>query len=430
MRVISILKRTIIAAAVVALGVIAAPGESRVASAGSVSTRAVWFSFYEYSTYGLKNQTQAAFEKNAETIFKNIKDSGCNTVYMHTRMFDDAIYPSKVVGWSSYIATNGSKLGYDPLKILVKKAHAKGLKIHAWMNPYRVTPNKILNPAKTKTINRVVKQVKEIINNNKVDGIHFDDYFYSTSSSYYKKTTETKRKKYVNKLIKKVYKTVKKKSSKLLFGISPAGNYEYSMSIGGDVKTWLSKKGYIDYIVPQIYWSDKYKTSSGYVKMFTNRYKLWTEMNKIDLPMYIGLGLYRAGIKPDAYDKGWKKKNTNLKSQLQMIKAGNTEGYSLFTYGDLTSSHAKKELKNFYKELAWIKLNKTKVTLKKGENFTLTAKWFPNAYSGATIKFKSLNPELATVNKYGVITALAKEGSVKIQAYYGDKKKNCTVVLD
>ncbi|MCR4605158.1 MAG: family 10 glycosylhydrolase [Eubacterium sp.] len=419
-------KKLVITAVVMVAAAFLVPKPSQ---AGSVSTRAVWFSFYEYSMYGLKNQTEAGFTSNAKKIFKTIKESGCNTVYMHVRMFDDAIYPSKVVKWSDYIATNGSKLGYDPLKILVKEAHKKKLQIHAWMNPYRVTVSKILNPAKKKTINRIVKQVKEIINNYDVDGIHFDDYFYNSTS--YKKVKAKTRRKNVNKMIKKVYKTVKKKNKNLLFGVSPAGNFEYSMSIGADVKTWMSKKGYIDYIVPQIYWSDKYKLVTGkYTKLFTERYKYWTSMNKIDLPMYIGLGLYRAGLKPDNQDKGWKKKNTNLKEQLKMIKAGNTEGYALFTYGDLTASHAKKELKNFFKELAWIRLNETKIKLKKGKTFQLTSSWYPARYSGSTIKYKSLNEELATVSSKGVITALASEGTVKIQAYCGKKTKNCTVTLE
>ena len=421
------LKKLIIAVALVAVSVACAQVEAPEAQAGSIGTRAVWVSFYELPNIGLKNRTESAFRTNATKVFTNIKSYGCTDVYFHVRAFDDAIYPSKVVGWSEYIVDKGKTLPYDPLKILVEIAHKKGLKFHAWMNPYRVTKSKILNPAKAATNTRIVKQVKEIINNYDVDGIHFDDYFYT---SQYPKVKAATRRKNVNKLIKKVYKAVKAKDKNLLFGISPAGNYDYCMSIGADVKTWMSKSGYIDYIVPQIYWSDKYKTSSGYTKMFTNRLKLWRSLNKNDIPMYIGLALYRTGLKPDKSDLGWSKKNTNLKEQVQMIRSGNTEGYALFTYGDLLASHSKKELKNFLKEISWIHLNSTTVTLKKDETYQLTATWRPTVYTaGGAITFKSLDESIATVTEDGLITAI-ESGTVKIQAISGDKKKNCTVTIE
>ena len=400
------------------------------ANAGSTKHRAVWVCFYEYYSTGLSNRTEAAFKSNAEKLFKSIKNYGCNEVYFHVRAFDDAIYPSKIVGWSSYMCSDKKSPGYDPLKILVEKAHAHNLKIHAWMNPYRVTTKKILNPAKSKTRKRIVSQVKEIIDNYDVDGIHFDDYFY-LGSKYNKVKAKTKRKN-VNKLIKEVYKTVKAKSKDLEFGISPAGNIEYSMSIGGDVKTWLSKKGYIDYIVPQIYWSDQYKLSGTMHKLFSERLAAWRSLNKIDLPMYIGMGVYRAGkkkkqVKPDY---GWAKKSNNLVTQLKKIKDGNCEGYSLFAYGDMVGSTARKEMNKFLIELGWITLNKTSVTIKKGETFKLTAKWSPakNPCSD-DIDFRSLDGEIAIVDKNGVITAL-KAGTCKVQAISGDKVKSCTVTVE
>ena len=407
-----------------------AMGKSDVARAGSTAHRGVWVAFYEFAAAGLSNRTEAAFRKNAETMFKNIKNYGCNEVYFHVRAYDDAIYPSKIVGWSSYMCNDKRSPGYDPLKILVELAHKEKLKLHAWMNPYRVTTSKILNPAKKSTINRVVNQVKEIVDNYDVDGIHFDDYFYLGSA--YSKVKGSTRRKNVNKLIKKVYSTVKNKDKNIEFGISPAGNYEYCMEIGADVKTWMSKKGYIDYILPQIYWSDQYKLGGKMHKLFTERLALWRDLNKIDLPMYIGLAVYRAGhnlsaVKPDY---GWGKKKNNLATQLAKIKDGNTEGYSLFAYTDMLASRTKKEMKNFLLELSWIKLNKTSVTLKKGETFTFSAAWKPaKVTDGPEIEFKSMDENIATVNEDGVVTALAEEGTVKIKAFSGSKSKTCTITI-
>ncbi|MBO6108454.1 MAG: family 10 glycosylhydrolase [Eubacterium sp.] len=401
-------------------------GAGSVSEAKTIAHRGVWVAFYEFSAAGLSNRTEAAFRVNAEKLFKNIKSYGCNDVYFHVRMFDDAIYPSNVVGWSEYISSDKRSPGYDPLQILVEACHAKGLKFHAWMNPYRVTADKILNPAKQKTIDRITAQVKEIIDNYEVDGIHFDDYFYSGTK--YASVKPAKRRKKVNKMVRAVYRTVKAKDENLLFGISPAGNYEYAMEIGADVKTWMSNPGYIDYIIPQIYWSDQYKLGGKVTSLFSERLELWRSLNVIDVPMYIGLGLYRTGI-ASSTDLGWGKKDTNIAEQIGQISSGNSEGYVLFAYTDLFADHAKNEVQTFLNAIAWIKLNKTSVELKPGETFTLEPKWKPAKYVyGDDFEFKSFDETIATVDDMGVITAVSP-GTVKIQVYAEGKKKNCTVTV-
>lgn len=422
-----ILKRgLLILGIVIACTVMGSAGEP-VAKAGSYTHRGVWVAFYEFYSAGLSNRTEAAFRKNAEKMFKKISDYGCNEVYFHVRAFDDAIYPSKIVGWSKYLSTDGRALPYDPLKILVELAHAQNLKLHAWMNPYRVTTDKILDPAKKKTIKRIVNQVKEIIDNYEVDGIHFDDYFY-LGDSYSHVKASTRRKK-VNKMVKAVHDAVKEKSESLEFGISPAGNYEYCMSIGADVKTWLSEPGYIDYIIPQIYWSDVYKMNGKMTKLYSERLALWQEANKIDLPMYIGLGLYRAG-KGVSPDYGWSRSNSNLRDQARLLKSGNCEGYTLFAYSDIDSSEARKEMKNFLEEIAWIKLNKSKVTLSAGETFQLEPTWMPMKYEGDDdFQFESSDESIATVDETGLVTPVADSGTVKIWVESGEKKKACTITI-
>ena len=83
--------------------------------------RGVWIAFYEYKKAGLKNKSEAVFRKNADKLFKKIKDNGCNAVFFHVRAFDDAIWPSENFKFSSYM---GKKTpNYDPLAILVESAH-------------------------------------------------------------------------------------------------------------------------------------------------------------------------------------------------------------------------------------------------------------------------------------------------------------------
>lgn len=394
---------------------------TREAEAGSLATRGVWVSCFEYGDIGLAGKSESEFRANADKLFYNISTNGCNAVYFHVRSFDDAIYPSSVVGWSKRFLGDGGIPSYNPLKILVSSAHKYGLKFHAWMNPYRVTMSKTLDPGKDATTERVVKQAKEILNHYAVDGIHFDDYFY-TKESKYKKVSKAQRMANVNKMVHKVHKAARKKGK--LFGISPAGDLSYCEEIGADVRTWMSEKGYVDYIVPQIYWSDEYILNGKKTKLFTQRLSLWQSLNTRDIPMYIGLAAYRAGEKI-AGDKGWKKSSTNLSRQINKIRAGNTEGYVLFCYSDLYRSGAQKEIKNLLANIATIRLNHKKVKRRVGKTVQLNVSVWPSRLKGK-IKFKSGNKKIATVSASGKVTA-KKAGKVRIYAYYGSKKRGCTV---
>ena len=145
-----------------------------------------------------------------------------NRIIVQVRPSGDALYRSSYFPTSEYISgKQGRKISYDPLAIMVREAHQKGMKIEAWVNPYRVSFNtsyakldKIIrqgygmdlpdpavkrnvlsyggklyyNPSKPEVRNLIINGVKEIVRNYDVDGIHMDDYFYpSFSSKNYKK---------------------------------------------------------------------------------------------------------------------------------------------------------------------------------------------------------------------------------------------------
>lgn len=408
---------------VMALLVGMGPGTTT-AEAGSFRVKGVWVSCFEFEQVGLSNKTESEFRKNANTLFGNIKSSGCNTVYFHVRSHDDAIYPSSVTGWSKWVSRNKTALPYNPLKILVEYAHKYGLKFHAWMNPYRITSKKVLDPSKEETVDRIVAQVKEIVNNYGVDGIHFDDYFYPTNEKKYNGVDTYSRMEYVNEMVRKVYKAVKAKSSRLQFGISPSGNVKYCEKIGADVKTWMSKSGYVDYIIPQIYWSDQYLLDGKKTALFKERLAEWRSLNQRDVPMYIGLALYKGGYSLKD-DLGWKKRSNNIANQLAQIKAGNTEGYVLFSYTNFYSAKAAKEMKNYLAKIGTVKLNKKKKTLRAGKTFKLSATVAPARISGK-VKWKSSNGKIATVTRNGTVKAKRK-GKVKIYAYCGKLKQKCDV---
>lgn len=308
--------------------------------------RGVWISFGDYKNAGLYNQSQSKFTANADAYFKKLKADGINTIYFHVVPCNDAIYPSKYLGWSSYMFESAPN--YDPLEILVEKAHKYNMSFHAWLNPYRKKMGVIFNPGKTSSTNRIVRITKEILQNYEVDGIHFDDYFYPSRSkgAQFYKVSVAKRKKVINNMVKKIYKTVKSYNKNLLFGISPAGNIEYAESLGCDLKSWLSKDGYIDYIIPQIYWSDQYRLSGKTVKMYSNRLNEWLDLNENDTPMFIGLALYRAGSRSSS-DLGWSRKNNNIVTQIRQLKREGCEGFVLFSSSYLYKSVTQKEVRKY-----------------------------------------------------------------------------------
>ena len=94
-------------------------GQKQTVKAGSFDVRGVWVSCFEYETVGLCNKTESEFRVNANRLFYQLKANGCNTVYFHVRAYDDAIYPSKIVGWSERLTAKGKAPSYDPLKLLV-----------------------------------------------------------------------------------------------------------------------------------------------------------------------------------------------------------------------------------------------------------------------------------------------------------------------
>lgn len=374
--------------------------------------RAVWISYLEFGGANMSKMSKSSFQSYINKLFTNCKNLGLNTVIVQVRPMGDALYSSSYFPWSSYASgKQGKSPGYDPLAYMVKAAHNRGLKIQAWLNPYRVTTTgtnvKALssdnqarkwrsssssskkrnvltfngalyyNPAKSDVQNLIVKGVKEIVKNYDVDGIHFDDYFYPALGSQYKSNFDAKeykayvkrckaqkksaksivswRRSNVNNLVKKVYKAVKSIDKNVEFGVSPAGNISNLYASDRyyvDVKTWMKSTGYVDYICPQIYWSFTHS-----ICPYTNTVKQWAALkknNKIDL--YIGLAAYRAGITTAEAraigDMGWTKSKQELKKQVVTgRKVSKVNGFVFYRYDNLFSSKLKQERTNLKKVL-------------------------------------------------------------------------------
>lgn len=381
-------------------------------AASAAELRGIWISYIDYEDAGLYDQSEASFKANSDAMFKKLKLYGFNTVYFQVRPYDDAVYPSDIFKWCTYLAP--SEPSYDPLEILVEKAHKYGLSFHAWINPYRITQEKILNPAKNSSTKRIVDGVKEIIENYDVDGIHFDDYFYPSKHKgmQYYSVPVSERKENVNDMIRTVYSTIKKHNPDLTFGISPAGNTEYAESIGCDLETWVNGDGYVDYIIPQLYWSDNYMTSEGKTNFYSDTLEEWTTLICGEKPTYIGLALYKSGMN-SSVDRGWKKSNSNITNQIKLERDYGCDGYVMFSYRSIFTKEGKKEFANYVKSLSGLKLTKTSLTLKKGKTYNIKSKVKVKSKFKTAFRYKSEISRIASVSQSGKIKA-KKRGTTKI----------------
>lgn len=297
---------------------------------------AVWISYIDLQPMIL-GKSKTEFKENISKAYKEIKDLGCNTVYVHVRSFGDAYYSSEFYPYSKGITGEiGVVPGFDPLEIMIQEAHSSDLSFHAWINPMRCETEenmeKIsdsydlkqwysdskkydeylvkvdsdnhywLNPGVDAVRKLIADGAAEIVKNYDVDGIHIDDYFYPTTDTYFdagiyvengvKESLSEWRKNNVSKMVKSIYSSIKEQNPDVLFGVSPQGNMENNYEfMYADVKKWCSEEGYLDYIVPQIYFG--FENSA---KPFTRTTEEWSNIVTCDnVSLVIGLGVYKIG---------------------------------------------------------------------------------------------------------------------------------------
>lgn len=351
--------------------------------------RGVWVSYMELSMENESSKTQKAFEDKFTEIAQKCRESGFNTLIVQVRPFCDALYKSSYFPWSHILTgTQGENPQYDALQIMCDICKENNLKIHAWINPYRVssneTPKKLsdnnpyiknseigiktdngifLDPSNETAQQLISDGVKEIAENYDVDGIQFDDYFYPTEDeSFDKKQYEAYIEKYgkensmsldnwrmqnVNTLICKVYRTIKSVDSSVEFGISPQGNIGNNDGLYADVKSWCTCKGFADYICPQIYFSLENPALT-----FEDCLDSWTSLDfDENVKLYVGLGGYKAGN--GEYDEEtWLLSDSILADEYDILRNNKSvRGFMLYGYNSLEDDTAKKEINNLINAL-------------------------------------------------------------------------------
>ncbi len=152
------------------------------------------------------NLPPARQQAEAIAILDRAKSLHLNAIVLQVRPSADAIYPSRLEPWSEFLTGQQGKApepAWDPLAFWISQAHARGMELHAWFNPYRArhsaarTPNAREHIANTKP--QVVRQygkfqwmdpgeeaaarqtldvILDVVRRYDIDGVHIDDYFY------------------------------------------------------------------------------------------------------------------------------------------------------------------------------------------------------------------------------------------------------------
>lgn len=263
----------------------------------------------------IRTMSEAQIKEMFIQTLDSLAEAGCNAVIFQVRPQADAFYPSELEPWSRFLTGVQGQAPdpiWDPLQFMIEESHNRGMELHAWCNPYRVTSNDqeelapdhlffsnpdifkrygkqlYFDPGEPASREHTISVIADIVRRYDVDAIHFDDYFYPYPVKYEEFHDDASFVKYAKEqgfeywqkgdwrrnnvaiLMKELNDTIKSIKPWVRFGISPFGihrnlsetpdssgsatnglsNYE---ALFADVPDW-GVKGYIDYIVPQLYW--------------------------------------------------------------------------------------------------------------------------------------------------------------------------------
>ncbi|WP_320783325.1 glycoside hydrolase family 10 protein [Streptomyces sp. CRN 30] len=279
-----------------------------------------------------------------------------NAVFFQVRPAADALWPSAYEPWSECLSgVQGRDPGWDPLGTAVAEAHARGLELHAWFNPYRVAshtdPSRLAashparknpdwvvpyggklyyNPGLPEVRAFVQDAMADAVRRYEVDGVHFDDYFYpypvagqsfddgaaySTFGSGFESKADWRRDN-IDRLIKEMAARVKRTRPAARFGVSPFGVWRNAATdprgsqtragvqtyddLHADTRKWVAE-GWLDYIVPQLYWNIGLE-AADYAELLP----WWAAVARDSrTELYIGEALYKAGdeTQPEAWQE-------------------------------------------------------------------------------------------------------------------------------
>ena len=114
-----------VAVAVAVLAAVAGCGRQRPApvTPAMPTFRGLWITRWDYLT-----------RQDVERSLDEAARLGVTDVFFQVRGQADAFYRSELEPWGHQLG--GGDPGYDPLAVAVARAHARGLRLHAWINVY------------------------------------------------------------------------------------------------------------------------------------------------------------------------------------------------------------------------------------------------------------------------------------------------------
>ena len=286
-------------------------------------------------------------------LLDSLQAIGINAIVFQVRPTADALYQSAYEPSSHWLTgTQGDSLTWDPLQWTIDQAHRRHMEVHVWLNPYRVNLAKTdtsmisaehvwrqhpewfweynkqwyFDPGLDVTREWICTIVQDIISRYDVQAIHMDDYFYpypvgklqipdaETFAAHPRGFEDIRewRRNNVNLAIQDISATIRECKDSVQFGISPFGvwrnasvdstgsattagitNYD---DLYADIRLWI-KNGWIDYVLPQLYWEIGKKAADYEVLAHW-----WAnEVRGTDCKLYIGMAPYRLeGAKRDS----------------------------------------------------------------------------------------------------------------------------------
>jgi uncharacterized lipoprotein YddW (UPF0748 family) len=269
-----------------------------------------------------------------------------NAILLQIRPASDALYASQREPWSAFLSgRQGEGPGYDPLAYAISEAHARGIELHAWFNPFRAAihtddsaaanhvtrthPEWVrryggqlwVDPGEPAARRYVIDTIADVVRRYDVDGVHIDDYFYpypKGGADFPDGATWQRlgsgenrgdwRRENINHFVQEMYHAVKAEKGSVRVGISPFGIWrpgvpatiEASLdsyaNLFADSRKWLAA-GWCDYLSPQLYWPCEPAKQSFPVLL-----EWWRSQSRAGRPIWPGLGTERIGSSRPASD--------------------------------------------------------------------------------------------------------------------------------
>ena len=333
--------------------------------------RGVWVA----TVYNINFPERARLEPEAQrqaltALLDDAVQSGLNAVFFQVRPEADAFWPSERSPWSRFLAgEQGLDPGWDPLGTLVEEAHLRALEVHAWLNPYRAAvdaarplhPDHVgarhpeftypyrgqlwLDPGAEVVRQDAVAVVAEVVSRYRVDGVHFDDYFYpypddtafpddATYATYRGAggalARDDWRRQNVDTLVREVSETVARLDPDVRFGIAPFGIYRPGQPPGtagldqytalfADPPRWM-REGWVDYLAPQLYWNAT-RPQQDYETLL----RWWTALAHDGRAVFAGNYLSQLGTEP-----AWNLDEFRRQVRISRAVAGDTPAGNIF----------------------------------------------------------------------------------------------------